>query len=119
MPERKLDIAFWNYDRTRPLADGTIKIEGVDATFHSARIVPEIFKAMIKDRAYDVSELGMTYFLRLFNDDDPPFLALPVFLVRCFRHSAIFNNKKKGISRHRTSRANASANWGSMATTAG
>ena len=99
MPDRKLDIAFWNYDRTRLLADGTVKIEGVDAAFHSARIVPEIFKAMIKDRAYDVSELGMTYFLRLFNDDDPPFLALPVFLVRCFRHSAIYINKKKGISR--------------------
>jgi 4,5-dihydroxyphthalate decarboxylase len=82
MPDRKLDIAFWNYDRTRLLADGTVKIEGFDAAFHSARIVPEIFKAMIKDRAYDVSELGMTYFLRLFSDDDPPFLALPVFLVR-------------------------------------
>ena len=51
MPDRKLDIAFWNYGRTRLLADGTVKIEGVDATFHSARIVPEIFKAMIKDRA--------------------------------------------------------------------
>jgi len=101
MPDRKLDIAFWNYDRTRLLADGTVKIEGVDAAFHSARIVPEIFKAMIKDRAYDVSELGMTYFLRLFNDDDPPFLALPASADR------------------RTSRANASANWGSMATTAG
>ena len=99
MPDRKLDIAFWNYDRTRLLADGTVKIEGVDAAFHSARIVPEIFKAMIKDRAYDVSELGMTYFLRLFSDDDPPFLALPVFLVRCFRHSAIYINKKKGIRR--------------------
>ena len=99
MPDRKLDIAFWNYDRTRLLADGTVKIEGVDAAFHSVGIVPEIFKAMIKDRAYDVSELGMTYFLRLFSDDDPPFLALPVFLVRCFRHSAIYINKKKGISR--------------------
>ena len=62
MRDRKLDIAFWNYDRTRLLADGTVKIEGIDAAFHSARIVPEIFKAMIKDRAYDVSELGMTYF---------------------------------------------------------
>ena len=99
MPDRKLDIAFWNYDRTRLLADRTVKIEGVDAAFHSARIVPEIFKAMIQDRAYDVSELGMTYFLRLFSDDDPPFLALPVFLVRCFRHSAIYINKKKGIRR--------------------
>ena len=51
MNNRKLDIAFWNYDRTRLLSDGTVKIEGVEARFHSARIVPEIFKAMVKDRA--------------------------------------------------------------------
>ena len=44
----KLDIAFWNYDRTRALADGTIKIEGIDARFHTARIVPEIFEQMIR-----------------------------------------------------------------------
>src|SRR6516225_5473234 len=58
MPDSKLDIAFWNYDRTRLVVDGTVKIEGADAAFHSARIVPEILKAMIKDRAYDVAEPG-------------------------------------------------------------
>ena len=57
---QKLDIAFWSYDRTRLLADGSVKIEGVDVAFHTARIVPEIFEAMIRRRAYDVSELGMT-----------------------------------------------------------
>jgi hypothetical protein len=36
----KLDIAFWNYDRIRLLADRTVKIEGIDASFHSAPIVP-------------------------------------------------------------------------------
>ena len=40
---QKLDIAFWSYDRTRLLADGSVKIEGADVAFHSARIVPEIF----------------------------------------------------------------------------
>jgi hypothetical protein len=96
---RKLDIAFWNYDRTRLLADGTVKIDGVDATFHSARIVPEIFEAMITRRAFDVSELGMTYFLRTFEDGQSPFLAIPVFTVRAFRHGAIYINKASGITR--------------------
>ncbi len=99
MTPRKLDIAFWNYDRTRLLADGTVKIDGVDAAFHSARIVPEIFEAMIQRRAYDVSELGMTYLLRTFEDGDSPFLAIPVFPVRSFRHGAIYINKASGISR--------------------
>ena len=87
--DRKLDIAFWNYDRTRLLADGTVRIDGAAASFHSARIVPEIFEAMIRRRAYDVSELGMTYFLRTFADGESPFLAMPVFPMRSFRHGAI------------------------------
>ncbi len=94
----KLDIAFWNYDRTKLLADGTVKIDGVDASFHSARIVPEIFEAMVRRRAYDVSELGMTYFLRTFDDQGrSPFVAIPVFPVRSFRHGAIYVNKASGI----------------------
>ena len=31
---QKLDIAFWSYDRTRLLADGSVKIEGTDVAFH-------------------------------------------------------------------------------------
>ena len=98
MSDLKLDIAFWNYDRTRALADGTIKIDGVDASFHSARIVPEIFERMIRQRAFDVSELGMTYFLRAM-EVNPEFLAIPVFPNRAFRHSAIYVNKASGIRR--------------------
>ena len=99
MGNLKLDIAFWGYDRTRALADGSVKISGVDATFHSARIVTEIFEGMIRERKFDVSELGMTYYLRTLEADNPPFIALPVFPNRCFRHSAIYINKASGIKR--------------------
>ncbi len=99
MSRMKLEIAFWNYDRTRALTDGTVKIEGVDAAFHNARIVTEIFERTIRKREFDVSELGMTYFLRTMDFDDPPFVAIPVFPNRCFRHSAIYVNKASGISR--------------------
>ena len=95
----KLQIAFGEYDRTRVLADGTIKIHGVDAEFHSHRIVTEVFAGMIRDRAYDVSELGLSYFLRTMDFDEPPFLALPVFPNRCFRHSAIYINVESGIEK--------------------
>ena len=97
MNDAKLEIAFGEYDRTRVLSDGTVKIEGVDASFHSNRIVTEVFAGMIRDRAYDVSELGMSYFLRTMDLDDPPFLAIPVFPNRCFRHSAIYINVDSGI----------------------
>ena len=99
MTDRTLDIAFWNYDRTRALSDGRVRIDGVDARYHTARIVPEIFEAMIRGRAYDVSELGLTYFLRTFADGPSPFLAIPVFPNRAFRHSAIYVNTASGITR--------------------
>jgi 4,5-dihydroxyphthalate decarboxylase len=101
MTDRKLEVAFWNYDRTSALADGTVKIEGADARFHSARIVTEIFAGMVRDHAFDVSELGFTYFLRTFQDGPSPYLALPVPLARVFRHSAIYINKASGISHPR------------------
>jgi hypothetical protein len=97
MANSKLDIAFWDYDRTRALADGSVKIEGVDANFHSARIVTEIFEGMIRGRQFDISELGMTYYLRTLDVETPPFVAIPVFPNRAFRHSAIYINKASGI----------------------
>jgi len=99
MSGRAVDIAFWNYDRGALLRDGTVRIDGVDPTFHSGRIVTDIFEAMITRRAYDVSELGMTYFLRSMESNGAPFLLMPVFLVRSFRHNAIYINKNSGISR--------------------
>lgn len=41
--------------------------------------------------------LGLTYFLRLLDTEDPPFVPLPIFLARAFRHSAIFVNASSGI----------------------
>ena len=99
--QQKGNIAFWDYDRTRPLVDGTVKINGVDGIFHAAPIVTEIFHGMIADLSFDVSELGFTYFLRTFRDGKSPFVAIPVFPNRAFRHSAIFVNKTSGIEKTR------------------
>ena len=96
---RKLDIGFWNYDRAEALRNGEVKIEGVEATFHGGRIVTDVFEAMVKDRAYDVSDLGLSYFLRTMDTEEAPFRLLPIPLLHMFRHSAIYINKTKGIDR--------------------
>jgi hypothetical protein len=98
MISTKLDLAFWDYDRVRALANGAVKISGVDASFHTAPIVTQIFENAVHGK-YQVSELGMTYFLRTFQDGDSPFRAIPVFLNRAFRHAAIYINKNSGIKR--------------------
>jgi len=99
MTDLKLDIAFWNYDRTRALSDGKVRIPGVDARYHSGSNVAEIFRGMVAERRFDVAELGLTYFLRTFKEDESPFVAIPVFPVRSFRHSAIFVNANSGINK--------------------
>jgi hypothetical protein len=97
MSDLQIDIGFHDYGHVRPLIDGTVGIEGVDATFHTERIVSDIFERMVRHREFGVSELGLTFYLRTLDLEDPPFIALPVFLVRQFRHSAIFVNTSSGI----------------------
>ena len=97
MAQIKLNIAFWDYDRTRALRDGQVQMPGVDATYHSGSSVVEIFRGMVGEHRYDVSELGLTYFLRTFKGAESEYVGLPVFLARAFRHSAIFVNVNSGI----------------------
>ncbi|WP_033289023.1 4,5-dihydroxyphthalate decarboxylase [Amycolatopsis jejuensis] len=92
-----LKVGAWRYDHTRALFDGTAKIAGTDATFESGHIVSEIFENMVRHRAYDAAELGLTFYLRTLDLPDPPFIAIPVFPNRHFRHSAIFVNTSSGI----------------------
>jgi len=99
MSVQTLKVATHSYDQVRALFDGHVKIEGADATFETAKIVVDIFRGMIQERKYDVSELGFTYYLRTLETDERPFVALPIYLARFFRHSAVYVNKASGITR--------------------
>lgn len=95
---RKLSIAAYAYEHTEALFDGRVAIDGIDATFETSPLVSDIFRHMIEGR-YGVAEFGLTYFLRTFDLDDAPFLALPIFPNRNFRHSAVFINTAAGIAK--------------------
>jgi hypothetical protein len=98
MSELELKVGFWDkYDHIRALIDGRVKIDGVATEFESAPIISVTFEKMIRGRAYDVCELGLTFYLRTLELDDPPFIAIPVFPNRHFRHSAIYVNTNSGI----------------------
>jgi hypothetical protein len=100
MTDPKLTVGAYRYEHTAALFDGTVTIEGVDATFETAPLVSDIFQRMVRGD-FDVAELGLTYFLRTFDLEDAPFMALPIFPNRNFRHSAIFINTASGIERPR------------------
>ena len=98
MNNLKLKVGCYDYDRTRAFFDGTVKFDGIDASFETAWI-SEIFEKMIRHQAFDVAELGLSFYLRTLELDNPPFIAIPVFPNRFFRHSAIFINKASGIKK--------------------
>jgi 4,5-dihydroxyphthalate decarboxylase len=97
MANLKITLACWDYDRTRALFDGRVKPEGIELDLWSTFNVGEIMERMVRHRQFDVSELGITYYLRTLELPDPPFIAIPVFPNRFFRHSAVFVNTTRGI----------------------
>jgi 4,5-dihydroxyphthalate decarboxylase len=93
-----LTLACEDYDRTRPLKDGRIKPEGIELNY-LVLSVEEIFWRMMKYEEFDASELSMGAFLTAAAQGRRPFIAIPVFPSRTFRHRCIFINTTSGIER--------------------
>ncbi len=91
----RLSLGCWNYDRTRSLLEGRIQPDGIDLNYLNMP-VEETFFRMLRNREFDVAEMSLSsYTVSLFKDS--PFIAIPVFPSRFFRHSCIYVNKDSGI----------------------
>lgn len=99
MPNLPLTIACGPYDRMDGIANGTVRVEGVDATYISIKSGPEIFSRMIKGREFDVSEMSASTYLSARTRGGFPFVGIPVFPSKVFRHGYIFINKNSGIQK--------------------
>ena len=96
MSELRLTLACWDYDRTRGLMDGTVRPEGIDLTYLNLP-VEETFFRMLRNREFDVAEMSLSsYTLSMFREPRP-FIAIPIFPSRMFRHSSIYINANSGI----------------------
>ncbi|MDT4892348.1 MAG: 4,5-dihydroxyphthalate decarboxylase [Pseudonocardiales bacterium] len=85
----RLSLACWDYDRTSAVQHGLIRPEGIDLVPLTLP-VEETFYRMLRFGEFDVAEMSLSsYVLSLF-DDPPPFVALPVFPSRVFRHGSIY-----------------------------
>jgi len=96
LPNIPLTLACWNYDRTRALVDGRVAVDGVDLNYLTLP-VEETFFRMLRYREFDVAEMSLSSYVMSLFSDDPPFIAIPVFPSRSFRHSCIFVNRHSGI----------------------
>ncbi len=92
----RLTLSIWDYDRTRALADGTVRAEGIELNVLELP-VEETFFRMARYREFDLAEMSMSSYTVSLHRDPQPFSAIPVFPSRFFRHSSIFVSAKSGI----------------------
>jgi 4,5-dihydroxyphthalate decarboxylase len=92
----RLTLACWNYDRTRALADGSVLPDGIELNYLNLP-VEETFFRMLRYREFEVAEMSLSSYTVSLFQDNPPFIAIPVFPSRVFRHGSIFVSAKSGI----------------------
>ncbi|MGO8919274.1 MAG: ABC transporter substrate-binding protein [Stellaceae bacterium] len=97
MSRLRLTLACWDYDRTRALADGSVAPDGIDLTYLNLP-VEETFFRMLRHREFDAAEMSLSSYAVSLMRAEPPFIAIPVFPSRFFRHSCIFVSAKSGIT---------------------
>ena len=99
MANLRLSLACGPYDRTQALVDGAIRPDGIDLTYLTLQPA-EIFWRQLQYREFDVSEMSMSNYtttlsVALAKGEKPPFIAIPVFPSRVFRHGYFFYNPEK------------------------
>ena len=96
MSKLRLTLACWNYDRTRALMDGRIEADGIDLNYLNLP-VEETFFRQARHREFEVAEMSLSSYCVSAGKPERPFVAIPVFPSRMFRHSSIYVNAGSGI----------------------
>jgi 4,5-dihydroxyphthalate decarboxylase len=89
MAKLNLSVAVRDYDRTRPLSDGLVQIDGVDPVF-MALDPEEIFFRAFRHAEFDICELSLSSFTVKTAQGNCPYVGVPAFVSRTFRHTAIY-----------------------------
>lgn len=98
MPDLGLNIAFWDYDRTRPLMNGRVRPDGISPNITVLR-PQEIFPRMIQDLEFHAAEMSLASYVILKARNKCPFVAIPVMLSKIFRHDCIYVRPEAGITK--------------------
>ena len=94
MNKLRLSIAMGDYDRTRALLDGRVQIDGVDPVCMTLSPEETFFRAF-RGVEFDISELSFSSYLVKASKGESPYIAVPVFLSRAFRHTSIYVRKDR------------------------
>ena len=96
MSDLPLTLACWDYDRTKALMDGRVKPEGISLRYLPL-MMPESFFRMLRFGEFDASEMSLGWYTRTVTAEVRPFVAIPVFPSRMFRHACVYVNVDSGI----------------------
>lgn len=94
MSKLQLSVAMGDYDRTRALFDGRVQIDGVDPVFMLLNPEEMFFRAM-RSQDFDITELSFSSYLVKLSKGESPYVAIPAFLSRAFRHTSIYVRKDR------------------------
>jgi 4,5-dihydroxyphthalate decarboxylase len=98
MVDVPITIACGNYDRTRAIQDGRVRVEGCAVTY--LPLYPEeIFHRVFRFQEFDVSEISFSSFIRTVAAGTSEYVGIPAFVSRIFRHSGIYIRTGAGIGR--------------------
>ena len=89
MSKLSLSVAVRDYDRTRPLTDGTVQIDGVDPVFMGLD-PEEIFFRAFRYSEFDICELSLSSSIVKTAHGDFAYVGVPAFVSRAFRHTSIY-----------------------------
>ncbi|WP_238380980.1 ABC transporter substrate-binding protein [Alkalilacustris brevis] len=96
MPHLQLSLAIGDYDRARPLLDGDVRMDGVEIV--PLKLDPEeIFFRAFRHAEFDICELSLSSFSVKTAAGDCPYVGVPVFPSRMFRHTSVYIRTDRGI----------------------
>jgi 4,5-dihydroxyphthalate decarboxylase len=91
-----ITIACNTYDRTLPIKDGRVSVEGCEVTYLTYEAEEMFFRAL-RYNEFDVAELSFSGYMITLSRNDSPYIAIPAFVSRFFRHSSIYIRTDRGI----------------------
>ena len=93
-----ITIACGDYDRVAAIKDGRVQVEGCEVTFLPME-PEEVFFRAFRYAEFDVCELSFSSYCMVTSRGESPFIGIPAFVSRVFRHSGIFIRTDRGIEK--------------------
>ncbi len=97
MEQLPLSLACGTNEHLEPLRDGLVRPNGINLTYHTVDPVTALVDRMVKGQEFQASEMFLALYFTARAQGQFPYVAIPMFPSRAFRHSNIFINTNSGI----------------------